>query len=140
MSLFFTIFAGSGESRVTVTVGAYDPPGPPPPTLWGYNTITGPIGSCSPDNFLGYTIRWLMEDGAGDFEFQIENTGSELGASWFTSLTVGDDGGDVTLNSSDATHAFNDGADTESWTWTSTYWTGNWTDQAGNDHDVVMNF
>ncbi len=115
-------------------------------TIYGYHETANeggspPTGGCTPVTIRGYTIyicgQWDVTGVNENFDFSIRNTGSELGASWFTSLVVEHSSGTNTLNTADAVHSFGGGFET--WKWDSaTYFPGNWIGEQGNVRNVRM--
>lgn len=127
----YGVFQGSLEATNTVTIGRYCPK---TCVLHGFSLFSGGgFGSISPDDWFGYVTRDCMDTGT-QFTFAVNNTGSALGSDWFTTLQVEDPASSfVTLNSSDASYSNNPGV-SDSWTWSATYWTGDW-----NDSDYLAN-
>jgi len=100
----------------------------------------GTEGACSPATVDGYTVKHCF-DGKPFitglyFGFLAD---SDLGQNFLYKLVVEDEGGSpsIELLAADATYQ-TDSSTYCHWTWTTTYWTGDWSDDVAQHKDVEV--
>jgi len=104
---------------------------------WGYSTQIGaPGGTISPTSIDGHDQTQIQDTTSSILLFRLEST-SPPAETYLDKIIIEDSGGTVELLQSDATF-LTDSSTYSRWEWTSTYWTGDWENDVGNQRDVEV--
>jgi len=106
---------------------------------WGWSSLPGGFGgTIDPSSIDGHTMRQIQDtDESGIFLFRLESGSPPTESTYLDKLVIEDSGGTVELLQSDATF-LTDSSTYSRWEWTSTYWTGDWENDIGNQRDVEV--